>query len=315
MGLNYMKNKKIEISSLSFIALAFSLSPVFAQDYRQEREEARRELAPYFQKEVAIQSALVESTGPEWIEKLGPKYKLVGCPEQPIRQADATKELTFRTAGPGPWAGAVDGINIEIKDPDGREGGSVAYPSNSTARLPEDKKKGPKYEFFFDPTINIRRALVDAAIDAFDRCFSKLPPGRFTSDELDRLCPYRPVSRDQQGQTCVVSTTGTIGRPMGDGSGYEVEVNESTVCDFVGIGRSGDTNTSFTTCFNNTYKGVATLSAQVAPATAKQRLLRSVRSRMSKMCTKARSGRRLSNAKMQECVMRQMSKVMAGIRN
>ena len=101
---------------MSSLALAFSLLPVYAEDYRQEREEARRELAPYFRKEVAIQSALVESTGPEWIEKLGARYRLVGCPEQPIRQADATKELIFRTAGPGPWVGAVDGINIEIKN-------------------------------------------------------------------------------------------------------------------------------------------------------------------------------------------------------
>jgi hypothetical protein len=310
-----MSFKKIGICCLSSLALAFSLLPVYAEDYRQEREEARRELAPYFRKEVAIQSALVESTGPEWIEKLGARYRLVGCPEQPIRQADATKELIFRTAGPGPWVGAVDGINIEIKNPDGRVGGSVAYPSNSTARLPDDNKNGPKYEFFFDETLNVRRALVDAAIAAFDRCFSKLPPGRFTSDELDRLCPYRPVSRDQQRQTCVVSTNGTIGRPLIDGIGYEVEVNESTLCDFVGISRSGDTNTSFTTCFNNTYKGVATLSAQIAPLTAKQKLLRSARSRISRMCTKSRSGRRLRNPKMQECVVSQMSKVMAGNRS
>jgi hypothetical protein len=112
-----------------------------------------------------------------------------------------------------------------------------------------------------------------------------------------------------------VSTNGTIGRPLIDGIGYEVEVNESTLCDFVGISRSGDTNTSFTTCFNNTYKGVATLSAQIAPLTAKQKLLRSARSRISRMCTKSRSGRRLRNPKMQECVVSQMSKVMAGNRS
>jgi hypothetical protein len=261
---------------------------------------------------VAIQSALVESTGPEWAEKLfGPKYKLVGCPGQPLNPADLAKELAFRTAGPGPWVGGVDGINIAITAPDGTKGGSVAYPTNSTARLPDDNATGTKYEFFFDATLNVRRALVDAAIAEFDRCFSKLPPGRYEEGESERLCPYRPVSRDQQKQTCVVSTTGTIGKPLADGTGYEVEVNESTLCDFVGFGKGGDTNTSFTTCFNNNYKGVATLSPQVIPATAKQRILRAARSQVTKLCSKTKAGRRMSNAKMQACVVRQMAKIMA----
>lgn len=306
-----MSFEKIRFYCVFFSALAFSLTPVLAEDYRQQREEARRELAPYFRKEVAIQSALVETTGPEWIEKLGAKYKLVGCPDKPIRQPDAIKGLQFRTAGPGPWAGAVDGINIEIKNPDGNEGGSVAYPSNSTARLPADNKNGPKYEFFFDATLNVRRALVDAAIAAFDRCYSKLPRGSFTSDELDRLCPYRPISRGQQRQTCVVSTNGTIGRQLVDGSGYEAEVNESTLCDFVGVSKSGNTNTSFTTCFNNRYIGIATLSAQIAPLSAKQKLVRSARNRMSRMCAKLGPREGLRNAQLQRCVMRQMSKMMA----
>jgi hypothetical protein len=307
-----MKLQAVPFCLLALAALQGPVSLVLAEDYRQERAEARRELAPYFRKEVAIKSALVESTGPEWAEKLGPQYKLVGCPEQPVRPADPTKELIFRTAGPGPWVGGIDGINIAIKAPDGTQGGSVAYPTNSTARLPEENKTGTKYEFFFDATLNVRRALVDAAIEEFYRCFNQLPPGRFTADELDRLCPYRPVSRDQQGQTCVVSTTGTVGRPLTDGSGYEVEVNESTLCDFVGFGKGGDTNTSFTTCFNNYYKGVANISSQITSATIQQKLLRSAKSRVSKACAKTKSGRWMSNSKMQKCVMRQMSKIMAG---
>ena len=307
-----MKLQVITFCLLAIAALQAPASSVLAEDYRQEREQARRELAPYFRKEVKIQSALVESTGPEWAEKLGTKYKLVGCPEQPIRPADPTKELTFRTGSPGPWVGGVDGINVAIKAPDGTQGGSVAYPTNSTARLPEDNKTGTKYEFFFDATLNVRRALVDAAIAEFARCFDQLPPGRFSADELDRLCPYRPVSRDQQKQTCVVSTTGTVGKELADGSGYEVEINESTLCDFVGFGKGGDTNTSFTTCFNNYYKGVANTSSQVTAATAKQKILRSAKRRISKACATAPSGRRMSNVKMQRCAMRQMANIMAG---
>jgi hypothetical protein len=133
----------------------------------------------------------------------------------------------------GAWVGDVDGINVAITAPDGTQGGSVAYPTNSTARLPEDNATGTKYEFFFDLALyNVRRALVDAAIAEFDRCFSKLPPGRYAEGELERLCPFPRVSRDQQKQTCLVTTT--------------------------------------------------------------------------------KSGRRMSNAKMQECVVRQMAKIMAG---
>ena len=299
---------------IGLVAFQCQFPQALAQDIRQEREQARRELAPYFRKQVSIQSALAESFGPEYAEKYwGPKYKLIGCPEQPLNPADPTKQLTFRTAGPGAWVGDVDGINVAVTAPDGTQGGSVAYPTNSTARLPEDNATGTKYEFFFDLALyNVRRALVDAAIAEFDRCFSKLPPGRYAEGVLERLCPFPRVSRDQQKQTCIVTTRGTIGKPLADGSGYEVGVNEETFCDFVGYGQSGDTITSFTPCFSNYYKGVATLSTEATPATAKQKFLRSARSRMVKMCSTTKSGRRMSNAKMQDCVVRQMAKMMAG---
>jgi hypothetical protein len=309
-----MKVRTGVFCGLALVVFQSSVSLVFAEDYRQERGQARRELTPYFDKQVTIQSTLVGVSGPEWVEQFGPKYKLVGCPDQPVIPADPTKDLSFRTAGPGPWVGAVDGINISIGASDGRTGGSVAYPTNSTARLPDDRKTGPKYEFFFDATLNVRRALVDAAIAEFDRCFSRLPPGNYTDDQFKRLCPYRPVSRDQQKQTCVVSTTGTIGRLLADGTGYEVDLQESTLCDFVGFGKDGSTNTSFTTCYSNSYKGVATVSSKVRPASAKQRFLRSARTRIAKMCATKKSGRQMSNRNIQECVMRQMSKAMAARR-
>jgi hypothetical protein len=167
----------------------------------------------------------------------------------------------------------------------------------------------------FANEIDNAEALVDAAVAEFDRCFSKLPPGRYAEGELERLCPYRQVTRDQQKQTCLVTTRGTIGKPLADGSGYEVEVNETTNCDFVGYGRSGDTSTSFTPCFNNYYKGVATLSSQETPATEQQKFLRSLKNRMTKMCSKIKAGRKMSNTKMQQCVVRQMAKVMAAKRS
>ncbi len=109
-----------------------------------------------------------------------------------------------------------------------------------------------------------------------------------------------------------MTTRGTIGKTLADGSGYEVEVIESTNCDFVGYGKAGDTNTSFTACFSNYYKGVSTLSTEATPETEKQKFLRSVKNRMIKMCSRTKAGRKMSNTKMQQCVVKQMAKVMAG---
>jgi hypothetical protein len=107
-----MNVRSITLCLFGLVALQSPFSEVQGQDYRQESEKARRELAPYFRKQVAIQAGLVQSTGPEAWDQAFPKYKLVGCPEQPLNPADPTKNLTFRTAGPGLWAGDVDAINI-----------------------------------------------------------------------------------------------------------------------------------------------------------------------------------------------------------
>jgi hypothetical protein len=280
-----------------------------ADDYAAERQRARRELAPYFRKQIVIQSALERSTGPEWAEQAFGK-KLIGCPLQPAAPTEPTKDLSFRTAGPGPWAGAVDGINIAITSPDGNRGGSLAIPSNSTARLPGESKS-PELQFSFDGTLNVRRALIDAAAAEFERCFNRLPPGDYSSEDFQRLCPYRRASRAEQKQTCVVSTTGTIGTLLADGSGYDLTLIESTVCDFVGYGRSGETNEGFTTCFYNQYKGIATISSEVVPATAKQRQLRVAKARMGKVCAKSKAGRQMRASQVKACVMREMARVMA----
>jgi hypothetical protein len=306
---NPMKKSTLTVCLLALAAVCPSDSSLHADDYVLERERARRELAPYFRKQVVIQSALQRSTGPEWSEELF-KKKLFGCPSQPAAPVEPTKDLSFTTAGPGQWVGAVDGINIAITAPDGTQGGSVAVPTNSTARLP-GQMKGPEYEFFFDGTINVRRALIDAAAAEFDRCFSRLPPGSYTSEELQRLCPYRPVSRAEQKQTCVITTAGTIGAPLADGSGFDLRLTESTVCDFIGYGRSGDTNTGFTTCFYNEYEGVATISSEILPATAQQKQLRTAKRRMAKVCAKTTAGRRMRPSQVKACVMREMAKVMA----
>jgi hypothetical protein len=56
----------------------------YADNYEREREQARRELAPYFNKQVGVRAALVRTSGPEWTERFF-NTKLFGCPAEPGR--------------------------------------------------------------------------------------------------------------------------------------------------------------------------------------------------------------------------------------
>jgi hypothetical protein len=295
---------------IAIAAVCASIGAVSADENSGERERGRTEVSPYFNKQVAVRAALVRSSGPEWSEQFF-NTSLFGCPTAPAAPVEPTKDITFTTAGAGAWAGAVDGINTVITTPDGTRGGGFAIPSNSTARVPESNK-GPELQFLFDGTLNVRRALIDAAAAEFDRCFSKLPAGSYSSDDLMRLCPYRTVTRDQQKQTCVVNIEGSVGQARSDGSGFDVTLTESTMCDFVGYGRSGDTNTSFIACYYNEYQGVATISAQIQERTPQVQQLRAAKKQMSKTCGKTKRGRVMRPAQLKSCVMREMAKVMAG---
>jgi hypothetical protein len=310
LGALSMKGPHFFKSALLITAICTSLGAVNADDNTDERERGRREVTPYFNKQVTVRVALVRSSGPEWTERLF-NTRLFGCPNSPLAPAEPTKDIIFTTAGPGPWAGAVDGINTAITTQDGTRGGGFAIPSNSTARLSEDMK-GPELEFSFDATLNLRRALVDAAAAEFDRCFSALPPGSYSSERLMELCPYRPVTRDQQKQSCVTSLRGLVGQPLADGNGFNATLTESTVCDFVGYGRRGDTNTAFTTCYFNEYQGVATIASEVQAASPRVQQLRAAKKRMMKVCAKSKRGRAMRSARVKACVMREMAKVMAG---
>ncbi len=297
--------------ALTSLLLAACASPALslADDYRSGREFAQRELAPYFGKQVAIQSTLRRTMGPEWAQNMF-KIKLFGCPSESAAPPQETKELVFTTGGPGPWAGAVDGINVAIAALDGSSGWGLAVPSNSTARLPEFRN-GPELEFIFDGTLDVRRSLVDAAAAEFDRCFRQLEDRGYSWEELMRLCPYRPVTRSEQKQSCVVSTRGTVGAPLANGTGFRVRFWEATVCDFVGFGSSGESVTSFTSCFINEYKGVARISAPYLSATPEQRRLLAAKRRITARCARTASGRRMRPAQVKSCVMREMARAMS----
>jgi hypothetical protein len=152
---------------------------------------------------------------------------------------------------------------------------------------------------------------VDQAAAEFDRCFSKVAPGNYTSEEIQKLCPYRQVSRSEQKQTCIEEIEGTIGKPLADGSGYEVTVIQGTECDFVGWGQPAPRNTGFTRCYANVYKGVATISSEDMATSAPQQAKIRLMSKVAKKCERTPSGRRSAKDKIGACVVREMAKAMA----
>jgi hypothetical protein len=164
------------------------------------------------------------------------------------------------------------------------------------------------FEFTFDGTIDIKRSLVDAAAEKIDQCVSKLPSGSYPGDELSRLCPVPTVSRTQQKQTCVPLISGVIGEKLADGTGYKVSINQQTMCDFVGYGRPNDSNTGFTSCFQQRYEGVATISG--GQPSAQVRALKAASSKAFREC--GRSSRKRNGTKVAQCVKTNMLRSMSG---
>jgi hypothetical protein len=287
-----------------------------ADDYRTQRRKAVRELEQYFNKQFVIQSSLVTANGPDYFDRTfgqNGRYKLVGCPEAPVAQPLPSKRIVFTSSGPAAWAGYLDGLNVPTRSVDGVRGGGFAVPTNSTARIPENQR-GPEFEFEFNGTWDVKRALVDAAAAEFERCYNSLPSGRYDDVDLQRLCPYRQVSRSEQNQTCVVATRGIIGSRVPGTDEFEVKVYESTLCDFVGIGGSGETNTFFVSCFQNEYEGTATISSEPLTVTAFQRKLGATKRRLTAKCTKGSTKSRMRPGRVKACVMAGMARVMAGTR-
>jgi hypothetical protein len=256
----------------------------------------------FFDKQVSIQAQLVSAEGPEWWEKTFGK-KVFGCPALPSTGQPEELSIAFSTGGAGAWAGDLDGINTDIRKPTGAIGSGLVVPSKSTARLPESQS-GPEFEFLFDGTSDVKRALVDAAAEKIDRCVSNLPVGNYLGDDLSRLCPAPEVSRGEQNQTCVPYVRGVIGEKLADGSGYKVSVTQQTMCDFVGYGRSGNTNTGFTSCSFHYYEGVAQMDGE--KSSARLRSLKAVSRKALRDC--GRNGRKLDSRKIARCVEKSMAK-------
>lgn len=300
----------IRIAALFALVNSVALATAFADGLSARRETARSEIGPlFFGKQVSIQAQLSSFDGPEWWERnFG--TKVFGCPAAPVTDQAQEMSLTFTTGGAGAWAGDLDGINTEIKKPTGAIGSGFAVPSNSTARLPE-MRSGPELEFLFDGTADVKRSLVDAVAEKVDRCFSNLPPGTYLGDELSRLCPVPEVTRGQQKQTCVPYVSGVIGDKLADGSGYKVLITQQTMCDFVGYGRSGNTNTTFTPCFFQRYEGVATMADR--RSSAEMRAVKIASKKALRDCGK--NNRALGSRKIAQCVHKSMVKSMAASRN
>jgi hypothetical protein len=218
------KNKYVCLALLSVYVCSLAIVAE-AQDYERQRRAAKSEIRQYFNKQFVVTGNLVRSTGPEALNYspfLNGK-KVVGCPSQPLSPVTDSKQVTFRSTRPTQWAGGLDGLNVPTRNIDGSRGGGLAVPRNSTARA-DTPLDFPEFEFEFNGIWDLKRGLVDAAAEEFERCFSNLPAGAYEEADLKRLCPYREVTRDQQGQSCVAAVRGVIGKPLDDGSGYEASI-------------------------------------------------------------------------------------------
>lgn len=307
---------KLRLASLIFsCGVVVSLGapfPLEAQDSSRLRQEAYQEMAPkFFNKSFSIEASLVSVAGPEFWEKSFGR-KIEGCPAAPAETPLQSTSLEFTSGGKGPWAGSLDGINTTVTKPTGIKGTGFAVPSNSTARLPEFQQ-GPEFEFSFGNVWDVKRALVDQAADAFDRCASALPPGDYSDGRLSRLCVLPPVTRGAQGQTCIPSVSGTVYEKTAAGDGYRVVITKQTMCDFVGFGKEANTSTGFFPCFIERSEGIAKITEATTPIEAKTAVKSAVKSaaqramRVCKSSPKAKSHRKLA-----KCVNSAMAKTLSG---
>ena len=226
---------------------------VIGTSYADDRTVAARELAPLFNSSYQISAQLESVMGPSEIGGLL-NGTLFGCPEQSGLSDAVSYDTIISSGSAGPWAGSLDGINTPVTLTSGDRGTGLALPSNSTARLPDQNGK-PALRFDFGLSGNVTRDLIDAAAEKFTECFSKLPPGSYTGEQLTALCPIETPTRAQQGQTCIPIVTGSLELSSVTGV-FDVQINEGLMCDYVGFSkRSAERNTGFTSCFVNIYKG------------------------------------------------------------
>jgi hypothetical protein len=305
-GLMKMMATGVRVGALATVINVLGLAAAYGEDLSSLRRRGLEEVSPLFlNKQVSIQAQLVSAEGPEWWER-NFNTRVSGCPANPVTDPSAELSLNFSSGGAGSWAGDFDGINTKISKPTGAIGYGLAVPSNSTSRVSERQER-PELEFTFDGTMEVKRALVDAAAEQIDRCFSSLPSGSYSGDQLSQLCPAPEVTRAQQRQTCVPYVSGFIGEKLADGSGYKVYVNQQTMCDFVGYGRSGNSNTNFTPCFFQRYEGVAKIDG--GPQSTKVRALKAASKKALRACGKI--GRKRDSRKTARCVQASMVKSMA----
>lgn len=301
--------------SLAFFMVSGGLAGYFgtairveAQDSSRLRQEAYQEMAPkFFNKSFSIEASLVSVAGPEFWENVFGR-KIEGCPAASVEAPSQTISLEFASGGKGAWAGSLDGINTTVTKPTGIKGAGFAVPSSSTARLPEFQQ-GPEFEFSFGNVWDVKRALVDQAADAFDRCASALPPGDYSDERLSRLCVLPPVTRGAQGQTCIPSVSGTVYEKTAAGDGYRVVITKQTMCDFVGFGKEANTSTGFFSCFIERSEGIAKISEATTSSIETKTAVKSAAQRAMRVCKSSPKAK--SHRKLAKCVNSAMTKSLS----
>jgi hypothetical protein len=290
-----LKPATIAAVLVSLTTISFT-GDLVAQELNDRRRQAKDEVSYLFNRGFKINAELVSVDGPDdfkWFKN----RSIVGCPDSAAIEAMPKKSLSFNSGRSTTWAGDLDGLNVDVRNERNVQGIGFAIPSNSTARLPE-ANGAPAFQFEFNASADPGRAVVDLAGERAGQCLQGLPEGSYSNEELARLCPYTPPTRAEIGQTCILVTSGEIGDPLPDGSGYEAKVTDATLCNFVDLGW-GESN-GFTTCYAHSYKGIAELSERSGEVSAASKMVVGAKKLAGQRCAKLMRQARANGASRQK---------------
>jgi hypothetical protein len=298
-------NQPTKITFFCLSILLGVLSPatkLYAQSLSENRAKGINEVRRFANKEYTITATLSAQLNPkDFSELLGMKLK--GCPSAPLNPPQQSYSLTFSTGGLSAWAGDLDGVNIRTTSSLGETGGSLGIPTINTIDA-ELSRVTPRLEFQFGSIQDVERTLIDRFFRAVDACLETFRPGEEIPTDVLQRCGIPLVERSEAGQTCINITNGTLLPRPDNQNTFDAIVNVATMCDFVGFGSSGDTNTGFTTCYTDEYRGEASISQQNPVSNRAAVALRKSVATAFRKCT--RRGRLLSVRQKFTCTKRNM---------
>jgi hypothetical protein len=303
-----MKNNNKQKFSLRIFGLMIAITSQIlpnaqAQSLSEKRADAEQKGREFISAGFKIEASLKKIEGPN--SKSGFFSKLNGCPAAPVSEPNENLAIAIKPGKLTSWAGDFDGVNVDsVKNSNySMVGYGLVIPKGSTGD--SDAKNNQSFEFQIGDPFLVQRAMVDTAAEKFDRCFAEYADSDLTFEQILEKCPVQNVTKQEQGQTCVLNVFGRVyDQPAGENR-FVAKVHETTRCDFIGYDKnSGDGNTGFTTCWVAFYEGTAELGYDNELNSSL--VSKSARSRIAKSCKN-----RNSNLKaMSRCIKSRINKMM-----